>query len=200
MSQTNQPDDSNIPRVETLEEPLPAGGETPDTPDGPDLVKDLPDSTNAAADEVGDARSAGVEGDTGEDKLEATEETPQTAPTGDDLKVVLSLREGLATIGVQQPNADVFFENFPGLGILDLTDEIPAVIARARAHWDESPKNPAFQRPAAPRKSQRKKGQTASQDKPAAPDKAPPPGTEAAPENPAPVKEPEGMQGALVLF
>ena len=66
----------------------------------------------------------------------------------DDLKVVVSLKEGRATIGVQQPSSDPHIEAFDDPDLSGLTQEVSAVIERARARWDEAPKYPAYARPA----------------------------------------------------
>ena len=68
------------------------------------------------------------------------------APEG--LKVVMSIREGRVSIGVQQPSSDQYIESFDDRDVSELAQEVPAVLGRARARWEEAPKHPAYQRPA----------------------------------------------------
>ncbi len=94
-----------------------------------------------------------------EDKAHAVE-------TGgpEDLKVVVSLKGGRATIGVQQPSSDPHIETFDASDLSGLTQEVSAVVDRARARWEDSPKNPAYQRPAPPARGRNRRGQGAAQD------------------------------------
>ena len=61
----------------------------------------------------------------------------------DDLKVVVSIKGGRATIGVQQPSSDPHIETFDDLDVSGLTQEVSAVVERARARWEDTPKHPA---------------------------------------------------------
>ena len=82
--------------------------------------------------------------------------------TPEELKVVVSIKEGRATIGVQQPSSDPHIESFDDNDLPGLTQEVPAVVERARAKWEESPKHPAYERPAPPakRRNRRQQGTT----------------------------------------
>ena len=86
------------------------------------------------------------------------------AASTDDLKVVVSIKGGRATIGVQRPSADPHIETFDGLDETGLTTEVPAVIERARARWEETPKHPAYERPAPPARRRGRRQQGAAQD------------------------------------
>ena len=86
------------------------------------------------------------------------------AASTDDLKVVVSIKGGRATIGVQKPSADPHIETFDGLDEIGLTTEVPAVIERARARWEETPKHPAYERPAPPARRRNRRQQGAAQD------------------------------------
>lgn len=111
-------------------------------------------------------------GDTGETEAEETPEDEQgsevgegTADTGADapaneLKVVVSIKGVRATIGVQRPSADPHIESFDDLDESGLAVEVPAVVERARARWEESPRHPAYERPAPParRRNRRQQG------------------------------------------
>ena len=115
-----------------------------------------------ATDDAEDLETAGEpDADTG---TEATEE-PDTADadyadghetatadtvTTAELKVVLSIRGGRAVIGVQRPAADPHIEAFDDVDLFELADQFPAVVARARAIWEEEPMHPAYDRPAPP--------------------------------------------------
>ncbi len=83
----------------------------------------------------------------------------ETAST-DDLKVVVSIKGGRTTIGVQKLSADPYIETFGDLDETGLTTEVPAVIERARARWEDAPKHPAYERPAPParRRNRREQG------------------------------------------
>ena len=64
----------------------------------------------------------------------------------------MSLKEGRATIGVQRPSSDPYLSG--------LTQEVLAVVERARAKWEDEPKYPTHERPAPPdrRRTQREQG------------------------------------------
>ena len=66
--------------------------------------------------------------------------------------MVVSIKGGRAVIGVQQPASDPHIETFEDHDLPALAQEVPAVIERARARWEESPKHPAYERPAPPAK------------------------------------------------
>ena len=65
----------------------------------------------------------------------------------EDLKVVVSIRGGSATIGVQRPSADPHIELVDDPDLSGLGQELSAVIERARAEWEEAPRHPAYTRP-----------------------------------------------------
>ena len=66
----------------------------------------------------------------------------------ENLKVVVSIREGRASIGVQRPSSDPYIESFDDRDVSQLAQEIPAIIERARTTWEDAPKHPAYERPA----------------------------------------------------
>ncbi len=78
----------------------------------------------------------------------------------EDLKVVVSIREGSATIGVQRPSSDPHIESFDDPDLSGLAREVSAVIERARAKWEDSPRYPAYTRPnrSTGRRSRREQG------------------------------------------
>ncbi len=81
-----------------------------------------------------------------------------------ELKVVVSIKGGRATIGVQQPSSDPHIESFDDHGLPVLTQEVSAVVGRARARWEESPKHPAHERPASPARRPNRRQQGAAQE------------------------------------
>ena len=102
-----------------------------------------------------------------QDANEETEQDPQDADDGEeeagapeDLKVVVSIKGGRATIGVQRPSSDPHIETFDDGDLAGLTQEVLPVIERARAKWEDEPKYPAHARPALParRRPQRAQG------------------------------------------
>ena len=119
------------------------------------------DSNDAAPDEPdGGGESAQDEqGSSDADEQAASEETEAS----DDLKVVVSIKGGRATIGVQQPSSDPHIESFDDADLSGLTHELPAVIERARAKWEDEPKHPAHERPAPPARRQPRRSQAAAQ-------------------------------------
>ena len=107
------------------------------------LNADVPDG----AGEMPDSNDAGESDD------------PAGTESSEDLKVVLSIRGERAIIGVQQPSADPHFESFDGLDLLGLALQVPQVVERARARWEEAPKYPAYEKPAPPARRQRQRRQ-----------------------------------------
>ena len=95
---------------------------------------------------------------------------PQGADDGEeqtgqpeDLKVVVSIKGGRATIGVQQPSSDPHIESFDDAELSGLAQEVPAVIERARARWEDEPKHPAHERPAPPARRRNRRSEAAAQ-------------------------------------
>ena len=120
------------------------------------------DSNDAVPDELeGGGETAQDEQGSGEADEPAADE--ETAPA-EDLKVVVSIKGGRATIGVQQPSSDPHIETFDDLDVSELTQEVSAVVERARARWEDAPKHPAYARPAPPARRRNRRGQEASQE------------------------------------
>ncbi|MDE2843821.1 MAG: hypothetical protein OXN21_10625, partial [Chloroflexota bacterium] len=58
---------------------------------------------------------------------------------------------------VQRPSADPHIESFDDPDLFGLADEFPAVVARAKARWEEEPLHQAYVKPApAPRQRNRR--------------------------------------------
>ena len=119
-------------------------------------------------------------GDTADDaaaavaeEQDANEETEQDGQGSDDageqagqpgdLKVVVSIKGSRATIGVQQPSSDPHIETFDDQDLSGLAQEVPAVVGRARARWEDEPKYPAHERPAPPARRRPRSGQGSPQ-------------------------------------
>ena len=80
-----------------------------------------------------------------------------------DLKLVVSIKGGRATIGVQRPAADPHIEFFDGQDLCGLAQEVLAVTERARAKWEDEPRHPAHQRPAPQPRRRNRREQTPAQ-------------------------------------
>ena len=87
----------------------------------------------------------------------------ETAPP-EDLKVVVSIKDGRATIGVQRPSSDPHIESFDEPDLSRLAGSVAAVLERARAKWEDEPKYPAHERRAASTRRRPRREQGAAQD------------------------------------
>ena len=119
------------------------------------------DSNDAVPDELeGGGETAQDEQGTGDaDEQAAGEETEAS----EDLKVVVSIKGGRATIGVQQPSSDPHIETFDDRDLAGLIQETLAVVERARARWEDAPKYPAHERPAPQARRRNRRGQGEAQ-------------------------------------
>ena len=109
------------------------------------------------------AETNDAESETAEEQ-EVSDAPDKAAEEPDGLKVVVSIKGSRATIGVQQPSSDPHIESFDDVDESALTQEVAAVIERARARWEESPKHPAYERPAPPAKRRNRRQQGAAQE------------------------------------
>ena len=98
------------------------------------------------------------------------EQDPQGSDDGEEqaspfeeLKVVVSIKGGRATIGVQQLKSDPHIESFSDRDLSGLAQEVPAVTGRARARWEADPRYPAHVKPAPPARRQTRRGQGSAQ-------------------------------------
>ena len=121
------------------------------------LFGDAADDKAVAVIEEEDSKTETAQDGQGSDDAEE-----QASPT-DDLKVVVSIKGGRATIGVQRPSADPHIESFDDRDLSGLTQEVLAVTVRARARWEDEPKYPAHERPAPPAKRRNRRQQGAAQ-------------------------------------
>ena len=127
------------------------------------LFGDAADDAAAAADQEEDSK-----GETTQDGQCSDDAGEQAAgdatEASEDLKVVVSIKGGRATIGVQQPSSDPHIETFDDLDVSGLSQEVSAVVERARAKWEDAPKHPAYARPAPPPRRRNRRGQEAAQE------------------------------------
>ena len=110
-----------------------------------------------------DPQGAGEAGDKAPDGPQGSGDAEADAPQ-EGLKVVLSIKGPRATIGVQRPSSDPHIESFEDVDEAGLTHEVPAVIERARAQWEEAPKHPAYARPSPPARGRNRRGQATAQN------------------------------------
>ena len=131
------------------------------------LFGEAPDDTESAVAEEEDPR-----GETAQDGQSSGDAKEQAAgdetESAEGLKVVVSIKDGRATIGVQRPSSDPHIESFDDPDLAWLTQEVSAVIERARARWENEPKHPAYERPASPARRRNRRGQGAAQQATAA--------------------------------
>ena len=124
---------------------------------------DAPNAT--VVEEEGDAATPAIEediskGETAQDP-QGSAEASDEAGLQEELKVVVSIKGGRATIGVQQPSSDPHIESFDDPDLSGLAQEVLAVTERARASWEDAPKHSAHVRSAPPRRQRRRQQGTA---------------------------------------
>ena len=74
-------------------------------------------------------------------------EETKTDDPAKDLKVVVSLKGGITTVGIQRTGTDPYIESFERRDLADVLDEIVPVVDRAVGRWEGTPMNPAYKRP-----------------------------------------------------
>ena len=123
------------------------------------LFGDPADDAAAAVADEQDANEETEQDTQGADDAEAQDGGDESG-SSEELKVVVSIKGGRATIGVQRPSSDPNIESFDDADLSGLTQEVSAVIERARAKWEDEPKHPAHERPAPParRRNRREQG------------------------------------------
>ena len=109
--------------------------------------------SEVAEERAGADESGPIKDRTADDKTSSSE----------DLKVVLSIKDGRATVGVQQPSSDPHVESVAYREISGIVQEDPAVVERASARWDEAPKYPAYMRPALPTRNRSRRERRSAQ-------------------------------------
>ena len=94
---------------------------------------------------------------------QGSDDAGDEAGAPEDLKVVVSIKGGRATIGVQRSSSDPHIETFDGRDLSGLAQEVLPVIERARAKWEEEPRHPAHERPAPPARRRARRAQGPAQ-------------------------------------
>ena len=126
------------------------------------LFGDAADDSAAAVVEERDANEEVAEDPQGSDAAGEQAAGDETG-SSEDLKVVVSIKGGRATIGVQQPSSDPHIETFDDHDLAGLAQEVLAVTERAKARWEDTPKYPAHERPAPPARRRNRSGQGTAQ-------------------------------------
>ena len=114
-------------------------GETPED-ENDSTPEDAQD--NSESGEVQDNEETGEIEETGEKETNESD----TVDVG-ELKIVLHLREGRTSAGVWQPGADVHLETFMETDMSILVAELPGLLERAQARWNENPLRPKYEPP-----------------------------------------------------
>lgn len=76
--------------------------------------------------------------------------TPETTPTTENLKIVITLKGDRGWIGVQREGCDPYLVTMTDAELDKAFALIPEMLAEATARWREQPRFPAYQRPAPP--------------------------------------------------
>ena len=118
------------------------------------------DAADDAAAAVADEQHANEE--PAQDR-QGSEDADEQAGQPEDLKVVVSIKGGRATIGVQRTSSDPYIQSFDDQDLSDLTQEVLPVIERARAKWEDQPREPAHARPVPPARRRPRRGQGSAQ-------------------------------------
>ncbi len=140
-------------------------GDAPTADDKPAAAVEEEDSTDQTEqDEQGsdDAGEQDAKTEAAEDE-KAADDAGEETDSSDDLKIVVSIKGSRAVIGVQKPSADPHIETFDDHDLTALAQEVPVVTERARARWEETPKHPAYERPAPPPKRRNRRQQGTAQ-------------------------------------
>ena len=118
-------------------------------------------------DSVDDDDAAVADGEDGEKEAaqdpQGSDDAGEQNAQPEDLKVVVSIKGGRATIGVQGASSNPHIESFDDQDLSGLAREVSAVIERAKARWEDEPKHPAHERPAPPARRRNRRGQEAAQ-------------------------------------
>ena len=89
-----------------------------------------------------------------------SEASPSDAP--EEIKLVVSIRDGRSTIGVQRPASDPHLESDNALDLSTLLGRIPGVLERAQARWREARQHPGYARPAPPARRGGRRGRASA--------------------------------------
>ena len=151
-TEATRPDDPSVDdRLAAPVEGEDANGRDEQDPQGSDV---------AAAVKPQEAQNSGDAGEPADDEAKAAADEPAQP---EDIKVVVSIKGGRAIIGVQKLTADPHIETFEDRELSELAEEVLAVTERAKARWEDTPKHPAYERPAPPPRRRNRRQQGAAQ-------------------------------------
>ena len=105
----------------------------------------------------------------GSDDAAATAGPEAQVDGEEELKIVVSIKGGRGTVGVQRPSSDPHIESFDDADLTRLAQEVAAVAERAKTRWEETPKHPAYERPIPPARGRNRRQQGAAQEEEQAP-------------------------------
>ena len=126
------------------------------------LFGDTPADKTVAIAKEEDSKNETEQDSQGSEVTEDQTAEGEASPT-EDLKIVVSIKDGRATIGVQRPSSDPHIEACHDPDLSRLTQEVLAVIERARARWEDEPKYPTHERPASPARRRGRREQRSAQ-------------------------------------
>ena len=67
----------------------------------------------------------------------------------EEVKIVISLKEQAASIGVQKPDCDPVFSRVEG-DLPAVLESVPGLVEEAQRSWDSNPRNPKCETPLTP--------------------------------------------------
>ena len=161
--QTGEPDEPQIgepDEPQTGEPDEPQTGE-PENPGAEELPHDESGDGQANAAETEEdvngkpeASAAGEESAEGQTEGQNEEQTEGQDEEPEELKMVVRVKDGRATVAVWRSGADPHMETFPETSNLEeLLSKLPGMIERANSRWAANPMRPKYK----PQKSPRKK-------------------------------------------
>ena len=98
-------------------------------------------ASDDAAAAVADEQDADTEA---EQDQQGSDDAEEQTGAPEELTVIVSIKGGRATIGVQRTSSDPHIECFDDLDLSGLAKEVPAVVEGAKARWEEEPRYPAY--------------------------------------------------------
>ena len=128
--------------------------------DTPSVDESLFGGTTGDTPEAVEEEDSNTETDRNENGSEDAEEQ---AGQPEDLKGVVSLKGGRATIGAQRTASYLYIESFGDRDLPRLAQETLAVLERARAKWEDEPRYPAHVRTAPQARCRPRREQGAAQ-------------------------------------
>ena len=66
-----------------------------------------------------------------------------------EIKMVILLKDGRGSVGIQSPECDPVFSTVEG-DLVTIAAELPGLVEQAQAKWSQSPKNPNAPEPPPP--------------------------------------------------